>query len=199
MMDYGSRYPDAVPLRSVDAATVATALMSMFTRLGVPDEILTDQGSNFLSTLMEELYRLLGVKHIRTSPYHPQTNGAVERFHGTLKQMMRKFLGDKRGWDTLFPIFLFAYREVPNSSTGFSPFKLMFGRHVRGPLDILRSWVDDKKDPSTTVTWVLEMRDKLDQMRELAVDHQLDVQLEPNIDSTRMQGKELLQKETKYW
>ena len=56
MMDYGGRYPDAVPLRSEDAATVATALMSMFTRLGVPDEILTDQGSNFLSTLMEELY-----------------------------------------------------------------------------------------------------------------------------------------------
>ena len=64
MMDYGTRCPDAVPLRSVDAATVATALMSMFTRLGVPDEILTDQGSNFLSTLMEELYRLLRVKHI---------------------------------------------------------------------------------------------------------------------------------------
>ena len=68
---------------------------------------------------------------------------------------------------------------MPNSSTGFFPFELILGRHVRGPLHVLiDSWVDDKKEPSTTVAWVLEMRDKLDQMRELAVDHQLEVQLD---------------------
>ena len=128
LIDYGSRYAEAIPLRTADAETVAEALMEIFSRLGVPAEILTDQGSNFCSKLMEQLHTLLGVKHLKTSPYHPQTNGAVERFHSILKAMIRKVSTDKRGWDMLLPYVLFAYREVPNGSNGFSPFELLFGR-----------------------------------------------------------------------
>ena len=168
-IDYGTRYPEAVPLRSTDAATVAAALLSIFTRMGVPREILSDQGSNFLSKLMEEMYKALGASHLKTSPYHPQTNGAVERFHGTLKSMLHKMRDDKRGWDVLLPSFLFAYREVPTVSTGFSPFDLMFGRHVRGPLDVLReSWVPEPCRQTTAIEWVEEMREQLRHMQELA-------------------------------
>ena len=133
LCDYATLYPEAIPLRTIDAEHIAEQL---FARVGVPQEILTNQGSNFTSQLLAELYRLLHVQSIRTSPYHPQTDGLVERFNQTLKSMLRKSV-DKEGkdWDKMIPYLLFAYREVPQSSTGFSPFELLYGR---GPLDILR-------------------------------------------------------------
>ena len=111
-------------------------------------EILTDQGSNFTSALLQELYQMLGVKAIRTTPYHPQTDGLVERFNQTLKQMLRKLIeGEGRDWDKLVPYVLFAYREVPQASTGFSPFELVYGRDTRGPSDVIKEkWIQPKGD-----------------------------------------------------
>ena len=78
LSDYATRYPEAIPLKSIDAEHVAEELIKILSRMGIPKEILTDQGSNFTSQLLAELYRLLHVKAIRTSPYHPQTDGLVE-------------------------------------------------------------------------------------------------------------------------
>ena len=82
--------------------------------------------------LLRELYNLLNIRAIRTSPYHPQTDGLVECFNKTLKALLRKLV-NKEGcdWDRLL---LFAYREVPQSATGFSPFELLYSQEVRGPL-----------------------------------------------------------------
>ena len=105
--DYATRYPEAIPLRSIDAEHIAEELIKVFAQVGVPREILTDQGSNFTSQLLAELYRLLHVHPIRTSPYHPQTDGLVERFNKTLKEMLRKTVtdGGKVGSnDTLSPV-----------------------------------------------------------------------------------------------
>ena len=88
--DYATCYPEAVPLKSVDAEHVAEELVKLFMRVGVPAEILTDQGSNFMSQLLVEVYNLLHIKPIRTSPYRPQTDGLVERFNQTLKAMLKK-------------------------------------------------------------------------------------------------------------
>ena len=76
--DYATQYPEAVPLRSIDAEHVAEELIKLFARVGIPQEILTDQGSNFMSQLLAELNWLLHVHSIRTTPYHPQTDGLVE-------------------------------------------------------------------------------------------------------------------------
>ena len=76
--DYATRYPRAIALRTVDAPTIAEELLKFFARMGVPEEILTDQGTNFTSQLLAEVYRLLHIKPIRTTPYHPQTDGLVE-------------------------------------------------------------------------------------------------------------------------
>ena len=130
--DYATRYPEAVPLRSIDAEHVAEESVKLFSRVGVPKEILTDQGTNFTSQLLKEVHRMLHVHSIRTSPYHPQTDGLVERFNGTLKQMLRKCAAeDGKDWDKYLPYLLFAYREVPQASTGFSPFELLYGHPVQ--------------------------------------------------------------------
>lgn len=90
--------------------------------MGIPQEILTDQGTPFMSLLMVDLCHLLKVKQLRTSVYHPQTDGLVERFNQTLKQMLRLVAVDGRDWDLMLPYVLFGIREVPQASTGFTPF-----------------------------------------------------------------------------
>ena len=74
--DYGTRYPEAFPLKSINAETVAEELMKFFCQVGIPREILTDQGTNFQSQLLRELYCLVHIDILRTSPYYPQTDGA---------------------------------------------------------------------------------------------------------------------------
>ena len=168
--DYATRYPEAIPLRSIDAECIAEELVTLFSRVGVPSEILTDQGSNFTSQLLTEIYRMLHVHPIRTTPYHPQTDGLVERFNKTLKSMLRKYATKEgKDWDKFIPYLLFAYREVPQASTGFSPFELLYGRSVRGPLDIVReSWEAREKSDESVVSHVLSMRKRLEKMSELA-------------------------------
>ena len=161
--DYATRYPEAIPMKHVDAGSVAEELIKVFSRVGVPREILTDQGTNFTSQLLIELYRMLHIQPIRTTPYHPQTDGLVERFNQTLKLMLRK-TAVKEGidWDKMLPYVLFAYREVPQTSTGFSPFELLYGYQVRGPLDVLKeTWQSSEKSEESVVSHVLSIRDKM--------------------------------------
>nr|KAG5697202.1 hypothetical protein BaRGS_028938 [Batillaria attramentaria] len=170
-VDYATRYPKAVPLPSIEAERVAEALWEMWTRLGVPREVLTDNGAQFASELMSEVNRLLCIRGLTTTPYHAQCNGLVERFNGTLKAMLRKLCQDRpRDWDRFVPALLFAYREVPQESLGFSPFELLYGRTVRGPLKILKeAWTQDSNEEvKTTVQYVLDLRERLEAMGELA-------------------------------
>ena len=168
MCDYATRYPEAIPLPSTEAGRVTKELVSVFARVGVPDEILMDQGSNFMSALLREVYRLLNIQRICTTPYHPQTDGLVERFNRTLKAMLKKFVSrNQKDWDDCLPYLFFAYCEVPQESTGFSPFELLYGRKVTGPLDVLREkWTGYMAEEEETpiATYVVEMRDQLEEM-----------------------------------
>ena len=83
MVDYATRYPEALPLRAATAKAVARELMLLFSRVGIAREILTDQGSCFILRVLKELLSLLQVKQLRTSVYHPQTDELVERFNKT--------------------------------------------------------------------------------------------------------------------
>ena len=184
LVDYATRYPEAVALPSVESERIAQELMAIFSRFGIPSELLTDQGSNFCSELMNQVYDLLKIRKLRTTPYHPQANGLCERFNGTLKTMLRKFVAaEPEIWDEYLPYLLFAYREVPQAATGFSPFELMFGRNVSGPLQLLHdSWVgDEESQEEGVVQYVVEMRRRLQLMTEHVDDnlaHAQDVQKE---------------------
>lgn len=155
VVDYATRYPEATALKQTGSQMVADALMVLFARWGIPEEILTDCGSNFIGKLMNHFYMLLGIHPIRTSIYHPQTDGLVERFNQTLKAMLRKVTDRTDGdWRAAIPYVLFAYRETQQEATGFSPSELMLGRQLRGPLDTLKqSWQHDRRSravPSPT-------------------------------------------------
>ena len=156
-------------MRNIDAEHVAEELVKVFARVGIPSEILTDQRTNFMSKLLSDVYNLLLVKAIRTSPYHPQTDGLVERFNQTLKAMLRKVADDEgKDWDKLLSYILFAYREVPQASTGFSPFELVYRRPVRGPLDVLReTWEANTSGGESVLSYILAMRERLEKMTEL--------------------------------
>lgn len=171
--DYATRYSKAIPLRSIDAEQIAEELIKVFSRVGIPKEILTDQGSNFTSQLLAELYRFLHIHPIRTTPYHPQTDGLVERFNKTLKALLQKATADVgKDWEKLIPFPLFAYREVPQASTGFSPFELLYGRPVRGPLKIIKeTWEADKRSSESVISHVLAMRERLSRMSNLVQDN----------------------------
>ena len=169
IVDYATRYPEAIPLRTTSSKAIADALIQYFSKVGIPDEIVSDQGSNFISKLMAQLYEQLGITKIKTSIYHPQANGLVERFNGTLKAMLKKFVGEHvQGWDRYLPYLLFAYREVPCESTGYSPFELLYGRTVRGPHAIVKgNWVEKRPTEGNIVSHVLEIRRRLATMQEI--------------------------------
>ena len=171
-VDYATRYPEAIPLKKIDAVTVAEALWQMWTRVGIPKEVLSDNGSQFRSEVMSELYKLMQVNGLYTTPYHAQGNGLVERFNGTLKSMLKRLCSEQPGeWDRFIPAALFAYREAPQESLGFSPFEMLYGRAVRGPMQILRQlWTQDEVDPEvrTTGEYIVDLRNRLEATCELA-------------------------------
>ena len=132
------RYPEAIPLKTTHSRIIAESLVKVFSRVGLQDEIVSDQGANLIiSTLMGQLYELLGVINIKNSVYRfhpPEANGLVERFNGTLKHMLKKFTSNEVDkWDKYLPYLLFAYKKVPCQSIGYSPFELVYGSIVRGP------------------------------------------------------------------
>src|SRR6266568_2251767 len=175
LVDYATRFPEAVALKNIDTVTIAEALMSIFSRVGVPREIQSDQGTQFVSDLMKEVSRLLSIKQLILTPYHAMANGLVEKFNAVLKSMLKKMCAEKvKDWDRYIDALLFAYREVPQESLGyFFPFDLLYGRSVRGPMTILRElWTKEEQLPEvrTTYQYVLDLSEKLEDTCKLARD-----------------------------
>ena len=136
--DYLTRFVLAVATRDQTAETTAEALMNKFLEYGFPARLITDNGPNFRSRLVEQLCSLLQTAHLFTTPYHPQFDGLCERFNRTLTSMLRGFVAEhQRDWDRHLPYVMYAYRTAVQESTRETPFFLMFGRPSREPLDIL--------------------------------------------------------------
>ena len=159
-------------MRSIDTAIVAEALLSIFSRVGFPSQVLCDNGSTFTSHMMKEVARLLSTKFIHTSLYHPMSNGLCEKWNGTLKRMLRRMSSERpKDWDRYLEPLMFAYREAPQESTQFSPFVLLYGRTVRGPMSVLRElWTKEEMNDEVynVYEYVINLRNCLEATCQLA-------------------------------
>lgn len=135
--DFFTKWVVAIPLPNQTAQTTVHALHQNYVCLyGVPEHILSDQGTHFVNHLMVGFRKLLGFHHIKSTPYRPQTNGAVERFNSTFERQLAK-LTEKNihDWDFYVQSVVFAYNTGRHASTKFSPFELLYGRSPRLPPD----------------------------------------------------------------
>ena len=149
-----SKWPESIPLKSITARAVANGMVEIFARTGIPLQLLTDQGSQFLGSLVTHLCRDLGIDKVRTAPYHPECNGVVERMHGTLGPMLTKASQMGLDWVGQLPFALFALRSAPNRDSSFSPYQLVYGHRVRAPLDILhQGWAEVSFSEMDTGEW----------------------------------------------
>ncbi|XP_046399957.1 uncharacterized protein LOC124166472 [Ischnura elegans] len=135
--DAFSKYPEAFPLPDQKTETVARAFVEgVIVRHGAPRQLLTDRGANFTSALMREVCRILGIRKLQTTAYHPACNGLVERSHRTLMDVLSHFVSEnQRDWDEWLPFAMLAYRSSPHTSTGETPFYLLHGRDIELPFE----------------------------------------------------------------
>ena len=163
IMCASTRFPEAIPLRNIKTKTNVKALVKFFTFVGLPKSVQSDQGLNFMSGIFQQVMHELGIKQYRTSAYHPESQGALERFHQTLKHMIRSYCFDtENDWDEGIHLLLFAVRESVQESLGFSPFELVFGHTVRGPLKLLKEkFLSQEDTPLNLLQYVSDFRSRL--------------------------------------
>ena len=172
VVDQFTKWVEAYALPDQGAETTARALVFEFiVRYGAPLTIHTDQGRNFESELFRRICSLFEVTKTRTTPYHPASNGQVERFNQTVLQMLRSYVRqDQRDWDVYLPLVTAAYRAAPHASTGFTPNHMMFGREVRMPGDMVMDESSNEPDASTP-DYVAGLTEHLARIEELAREH----------------------------
>ena len=134
IIDCFPRYAIAISLPDQSSSVTISAIIgNLITVYGTPRSILTEQGRNFESSEFLEFCTLFRIHKLRTTSYHPQSNGVCERFHQTLKSGLRKVLGEHQisSWDLYLNFIVFAYNLSIHSSTGFTPYYLTFASEAR--------------------------------------------------------------------
>ena len=169
--DYFTKWVEAYSLPNHTAQTVADVLViQFFYRYGVPTQIHSDQVPEFESKLMKELCTLLDCVKTRTTPYHPQSDGLVERANRTILMMLRVFVNEyQNNWDDVLPYIMAAYRSSVHESTGNTPNLMMFGRENSLPL-YLSAPVTDVEYPKCEQAFVQWIRDAMQQAHAFARD-----------------------------
>ena len=148
LTDVFTWYTQVISTKDQNASTVAKVLVrDWFGRFGVPQRIHSDQGRNFESTLVKELYAIYGIAKSRTTPYYPQGNAQAERFNRTLHDRLRTLPNtQKKHWPDHLPELVYSYNCTPHSTTSYSPYYLMFGMDSKLPLDHLLGMPSSDED-----------------------------------------------------
>ncbi|GFW04467.1 hypothetical protein TNCV_878361 [Trichonephila clavipes] len=168
VMDYFTKWPEVYPIPDQEAPTVAEAIVQHWiSRYGVPLQLHSDQGRNFVSAVLKGVCELLGIDKTKTTPLHPQSDGMVERFNriilNNLSLMVSK---NQQDWDQKVPLFLLAYRSAVHETTGYSPSQMLFGQDLRLPCDLLFGRPPDT--PSSPEEYVQNLQARFEDVHNLA-------------------------------
>ena len=169
--DYFTKYTEAYPLKDKTARSVADALMDIWLpRYGFPLFLHSDQGKEFDNAMIHKLSELLGTAKTKTTPYHPRSDGLVERFNRTLLTMLAMFVSQEHdNWDDLLPFMMLAYNTTVHTTTGFTPYRLVFGDECNLPGNLVhRELRPDPPpgDPGTYASWVQQaLHESYDEVR----------------------------------
>lgn len=158
-----SKFVEAYPLPNKETVTVAKSFVNNFIlRYGVPAEIVTDQGTEFMSTIFSETCKILNIKKLNSTAYHHETLGAIENSHKHLGAYLRMQCGRYRtAWSNWLSFWCFSYNTTVHTETKYTPYELVFGKTVRLPLNH-----DVGIDPLYTFdNYPLELKFRLQQAR----------------------------------
>ncbi len=136
-VDYLTKWAETRALPSATAKDAADFFVrDIVLRHGTPENVVTDCRKCFMSAFMQEVMKIMGAQHRSTTPYHPQSNGLVERLNHTLADMMSMYVNSAHSdWDVILPYITFAYNTSRQESTGRTPFFLLYGREAKLPID----------------------------------------------------------------
>ena len=169
IQDYFTKWLEAFPLTGTAAPSVAQCVLNgWIARFGCPYTILSDQGREFESKLFKALNDLLQIKKLRTTTYHPCTDGMVERSNRTIIDVLSKYCEAEPDWDLKLPLVLFAIRTSEHATTGFSPFNLVYGQEARVPWDVV--YGDAPNTPMPRERWVAERREHMSKVFKMVQD-----------------------------
>ena len=138
VVDAHSKWPEVVPVSSTTSSSTIDVLRDLFARFGIPEQIVSNNGTQFVSEEFQAFVRSNGIRHLTSAPYHPATNGLAERAVQTFKQALRSMHQSSKPVKEKLAKFLIAYRNTPHSTTGVSPAQLLLGRPLRTRLDLVK-------------------------------------------------------------
>ena len=164
VQDYFSKWPFAVPLSDQTADKIVRALRDqVFTLVGPPQRLHSDQGRNFESQVLSELCKAFGVTKSRTTPYHPMGDGLVERMNRSILNMLRSLVDREGEWEEHLQPLLYIYRTTQHATTGLSPYEILFGSNPP-PLDLPTAGNISHRDQHS---YSSKLQGKLVELREL--------------------------------
>jgi len=154
-------------LKSLTAKAVCDSLIDLFTHVRVPKVMISNQGTNFTSSLTWKMLSRLRCSPRFSTPGHPEASGIVERFNHTCKNMLSHVVRDhQRQWHKYVPLIVWALRKILNATARVSPYMLVYGRVPRGSLAVLRkTWAGEREIPpdleKPVKDYLLDLRKKL--------------------------------------
>ncbi|GFW67380.1 retrovirus-related Pol polyprotein from transposon 297 [Trichonephila clavipes] len=173
-----SKFPEAIPVSDISSVSVTDALLNIFSRMGFPREIQCDQGTSFTSALTTEFFERFGILVRHSSVYPPQSN-PVERFHRTLKRLLRVLCLDAGSeWDKNLPSILLALRTVSHESTGYTPSELVYGKNLRTPETlVMEHWMEPEEEGDLVTEYMFKLINRLKRCQEVAINKMEEMQV----------------------
>ena len=133
-----SKWAEVIPVSSTSSSSTIEVLRDLFAIFGIPEQIVSDKGAQFVSEEFQAFVRSNGIRHITSAPYYPATNGLAEKAVQTFKHTLRYMYKSSKLVKEKLAKFLIAYRNTPHSTTGVSPAQGLLGRPLRTSLDLVK-------------------------------------------------------------